>query len=698
MEHRPAKLLAVVVNITNSVTLNSWNATLSVTPQPHSDSTINGGFYNGLSVVVDDYVATGNRGTALRVASIVNQTSTTVTCILEDFENINSVINPDQDGSGLIQTGAGLLFEIVNGMPVTYPLPDALPGVFNGTFPSQLIARFLSTAEPFATKEELFDVDAKIKPVVLPDNLAYLTNGKLPIANIPTGSDAQSVASGDHNHPASIINSGILNIERIPTGTTGTSVALGNHAHTQYVNTSLLNVANGVAGLDANGKVLANQMPFVMDTIVEVANYEALPIIGSANTIYRLLDNGNTYRWSGSSYFLIGGSDSSDVPYNYYSVSTDATIANRDIVYVKISNLTLTLPVDPVTGDEITVIIGNSSTTTINRNGELINGDADNYIISNPNTTLFLVYIDDSWVASVKTQFISVAGNAKFGQGAVDYWPAGTTYAIEDTPIYGFPAFLETWTLQGTHIAKQLTLFESDTRIVNTWIENKDAVNAVTTWDGVNPLPIKTYDDNLKITLCETLNIDWRLYPTFESFFNVNSNLRTIAAHQESLDKIKVSSRLDQFKASTAAPITTIPQMIGLTAPSGVITTSSTFESDFAWRAFDRNNASAWSSLTAANEWIAYAFPSIISLFAHTFKIVPRDSTNAPKNLILQYSFDGTNWLDLEYYRLTNYETREYTVLRENIKSRYWRFFFVDNFGGSRISVYELQLTGWNLI
>ena len=64
-------------------------------------------------------------------------------------------------------------------------------------------------------------------------------------------------------------------------------------------------VANGYAGLDAAGKVPANQLPSYVDDILEFANLVAFPATGEAGKIYVALDTNKTYRWSGSAYVEI---------------------------------------------------------------------------------------------------------------------------------------------------------------------------------------------------------------------------------------------------------------------------------------------------------------------------------------------------------------------------------------------------------
>lgn len=71
------------------------------------------------------------------------------------------------------------------------------------------------------------------------------------------------------------------------------------------------NVANGYAGLDANGLVPSVILPSYVDDVIERANLAAMPATGETGKIYVALDNNKTYRWSGSTYVEISPSPGS---------------------------------------------------------------------------------------------------------------------------------------------------------------------------------------------------------------------------------------------------------------------------------------------------------------------------------------------------------------------------------------------------
>lgn len=72
--------------------------------------------------------------------------------------------------------------------------------------------------------------------------------------------------------------------------------------------TTLKGVANGVAELDDAGKVPSSQLPSFVDDVIEVADYDHLPITGENGKIYVTLDTNKTYRWTGSGYAEISES------------------------------------------------------------------------------------------------------------------------------------------------------------------------------------------------------------------------------------------------------------------------------------------------------------------------------------------------------------------------------------------------------
>ena len=91
----------------------------------------------------------------------------------------------------------------------------------------------------------------------------------------------------------------------------------GNDITTTYIKNSEKGTANGVATLDATGKIPASQVPGSMDEIIEGYYYNGnfyldsahqQKITGEESKIYVDLETNKTYRWGGTTYVEISSS------------------------------------------------------------------------------------------------------------------------------------------------------------------------------------------------------------------------------------------------------------------------------------------------------------------------------------------------------------------------------------------------------
>jgi len=125
-----------------------WTTNLTVTAQAHgSQYTPTPYYYDGNDVKVGDYVATTGQGRILKIVAISSQDGGSVDCTVEDRNRENIMMDETQSGSGGIPDGEGLLFEVVDGVPVIHPIPDALSGSLPSYFVSDITCRFLNDKE-----------------------------------------------------------------------------------------------------------------------------------------------------------------------------------------------------------------------------------------------------------------------------------------------------------------------------------------------------------------------------------------------------------------------------------------------------------------------------------------------------------------------------------------------------------------------
>lgn len=99
--------------------------------------------------------------------------------------------------------------------------------------------------------------------------------------------------------------------------------------------------ANGIATLDASGKVPSAQLPSYVDDVLEFANKAAFPATGESGKIYIAIDTNKSYRWSGSAYteisksLALGETASTAYAGNKGKANADAIAAIRRDKYVK---------------------------------------------------------------------------------------------------------------------------------------------------------------------------------------------------------------------------------------------------------------------------------------------------------------------------------------------------------------------------
>ena len=115
------------------------------------------------------------------------------------------------------------------------------------------------------------------------------------------------------------------------------------------IDESRIGAANGVASLDAGGRIPASQIPGGFDNIEEYDNLAAFPTTGEDGKIYVAKDTNLTYRWTGSQYVEISPSlalgetattayrgDRGKVAYDHSKVSGNSTIhhthANKELL------------------------------------------------------------------------------------------------------------------------------------------------------------------------------------------------------------------------------------------------------------------------------------------------------------------------------------------------------------------------------
>lgn len=143
-------------------------------------------------------------------------------------------------------------------------------------------------------------------------NISYdSTNKKITKTINGTTSDVVSAANLKSDMNLSKSDVGLSNVENKSSATirgeltsTNVTTALGYTP----INASLKGANNGIAELDASGKVPSTQLPSYVDDVLEYSTISDFPFTGESGKIYIDISTNKTYRWSGTTYTEISPS------------------------------------------------------------------------------------------------------------------------------------------------------------------------------------------------------------------------------------------------------------------------------------------------------------------------------------------------------------------------------------------------------
>lgn len=145
-----------------------------------------------------------------------------------------------------------------------------------------------------------------------------------------------------------------------------------------------------------------------------------------------------------------------------------------------------------------------------------------------------------------------------------------------------------------------------------------------------------------------------------------------------------------------------IPNMTSATAPSGVASSSTQYDANFAaWKAL-QSSPSKWSTSLGTNppHWIQYQFSSAQTVAKYEITATSDTPNAAPYEFYLQASTDGTNWKNLDYQNFVTYsagETKAYFLSNDQAYA-YYRIYIISNFGNSLTQILDWQLYAYSSI
>ena len=136
-----------------------------------------------------------------------------------------------------------------------------------------------------------------------------ITKANIGLGNVDNTSDANKpISTATQNALDKKANTSDLGAIATKDSLTKTDVGLGNVTNEAQIPLSQKGANNGVATLGNDGKIPSSQLPSYVDDVLEYDSYSAFPTSGESGKIYIALDTNLTYRWGGTSYFIISQS------------------------------------------------------------------------------------------------------------------------------------------------------------------------------------------------------------------------------------------------------------------------------------------------------------------------------------------------------------------------------------------------------
>jgi hypothetical protein len=126
-----------------------WTVTFTVYPQSISIAA-DSYAYTGTNIIVGDWISNAIGGMAWIIRSISAQTTSTVTCVVEDVNQYNTYADPSTNGDGSPPNHIqGFVFATdQTGQPILSPVPI---NVLTSEWQTDLMSRFAVTSPPVTT-------------------------------------------------------------------------------------------------------------------------------------------------------------------------------------------------------------------------------------------------------------------------------------------------------------------------------------------------------------------------------------------------------------------------------------------------------------------------------------------------------------------------------------------------------------------
>jgi len=241
--------------------------------------------------------------------------------------------------------------------------------------------------------------------------------------------------------------------------------------------------------------------------------------------------------------------------------------------------------------------------------------------------------------------------------------------------------------LQNPNFSTPLWLIVWDQTAMNAVANSQTAMNAV-----INSQTAM----NAVINSQTAMNAVANSQTAMNAVANSQTAMNAVINSQTALNAIRNNATAWNTFINSTINVKEVPTMTSNTAPEGVASASSIYDSiRDAFKAFDKNTGTWWLAGGTVPQWIQYQF--VRPVFVHTVTITGYESAgngHNPTSITIQASQDGSTFIDIHTFNQGFTSTPTTLYIAKGGYYKYWRV-RANSTGGSHPAIRELNFKGF---
>lgn len=343
-------------------------------------------------------------------------------------------------------------------------------------------------------------------------------------------------------------------------------------------------------------------------------------------------------------------------------------------------------------------------------------------------TTSLLTVINSNNAIDYLVRSMDFAGVGLVPVMTSDTTPSGVVSASDTHPAYhaysAFDGASDTWWTSNSNITDAYLTYEFpntekisavdffNSATYSTWNVSATTLKFQYSIDGINYTDIETFNNLSAGTthrLVFTNEIEAKYIRATVVGYNVQSPsspyykrcyITKLQYYAQDASVVNSSSAMSYIGANDYASNTLlgednpslIPTMTSNTTPSGIVSASAEYSTDYkAFKAFDNDDSTRWASTGSTDQYIQYEFTSPQEVKKILIYPYFANSNSSAKDITIKCSNNGTDWNSLESYTLDNTDGMKTCILQNTQSATFWRIDIEDSYNDRTIAISTIR-------